>query len=79
MFSPRFLARHRRQMPGAAVAIGDAAAVLLLGAKYSDKVTPLSPTLPVCYVWLLQMVICCVFSPSAGNRLGKSKNTTSWF
>jgi hypothetical protein len=48
-------------MPGAAVAIGEVAAVLLLGTNYSDKVTPLSPTLPVCYVWLVQMVICCVF------------------
>jgi hypothetical protein len=66
-------------MPGAAVAIGEAAAVLLLGANYSDKVTPLSPTLLVCYLWLLQMVIHCVFLPSARNRIGKSKNSTSWF
>jgi hypothetical protein len=40
-------------MPGAAVAIGDAAAFLLLGANYSDKVTPLSPTLLVCFVVLM--------------------------
>jgi hypothetical protein len=39
--------------------------VLLLGGNYSDEVIPLSlslsPALLLCYVWLLQMVICCVF------------------
>jgi hypothetical protein len=64
-------------MPDAAVAIGEAASILLLSANYSDKVTPLSPTVLVCYVRLLQMVIRGVFSPSARNRIGKSKNATS--
>jgi dolichol kinase len=36
----------------ASVAIEDAAA-----GNYDDKVIPLFPTLLVCYVWLLQMVI----------------------
>jgi hypothetical protein len=53
MFTPRFLAQHRQWMPGAAVAICEAAAILLLSANYTDKVTPLSPTLLVCYVCLL--------------------------
>jgi hypothetical protein len=43
--------------------------VLLLGGNYSDEVIPLSLSLSLslstalllCYVWLLQMVICCVF------------------
>jgi hypothetical protein len=37
--------------------------VLLLGGNYSDEVIPLSlsPALLLCYVWLLQMFICCVF------------------
>jgi hypothetical protein len=51
--------------------------VLLPGANYGDEVIPLSPTLLVCYVWLLKMATRCVLLPSMRKRLGKSKNTTS--
>jgi hypothetical protein len=37
--------------------------ILLLGANYgNNEVIPLSLTLLLCHVWLLQMVISCVFS-----------------
>jgi hypothetical protein len=42
----------------------------LLNDNYDDEVIPLSPTLLCCYVWLLQMVIRCVFLRSARNWLG---------
>jgi hypothetical protein len=47
--------------------------VLLFGANYYDEVLPLSLTLLVCYVWVLQIRICGVFFPNARKRLGKSK------
>jgi hypothetical protein len=59
-------------MRGVAGVAGEEAAV----CNYNDEVIPLSPTLLVCYVWLLQTVIRCVL-PSARNKLGKRKNTTS--
>jgi hypothetical protein len=63
---------------------------LLLSANYgNNEVIPLSPTLLVCHVWLLQMVICCVFSGkplftmidwfcAVGERYYLVMNATSW-
>jgi hypothetical protein len=48
---------------------------MLLGANYGDKVIPLSPTLLVCYVWLLQMLIFCVFFPMQGISWERVKNS----
>jgi hypothetical protein len=45
--------------------------------QLGDEVIPLSPTLLVCYLWLL--LDDCVFLPSARNMLGNSKNATSCF
>jgi hypothetical protein len=70
-----FLAQHRWRMRGAAGVAGEDT------ANYGDEVIllsiSLSPTLLVCYVWYLQMVIHCVFLRKARDLVRDSIRKTS--